>query len=357
MEMQMLSERGVNIHIYPIIQKRGRVFEGEHIKKNKGEIVFKATQESRWNLRCYKFMDYLSSRLRYAFEETMLRLNPNMGLIKSISDPRLESFVLLMRPDLIHNIIEGITTPYGQYRGISAPYVHTPRISIKNVAKDLKWMKSDVIQTIKMISNYKFKTKYNFLTAKLYGNTLQKNYSHFYDNSMGDFESIFNTEFFDDESECMIKFNTGFGVCFLHNIYVGGYQLIEKELYSLSESSQILYRKRFFPYNTLPKVYLGIDQVLHIIGISSKNKTTERNVFNRIINELIEKTNVSLVEKMCENRYLLSRGVTKKSKDDKKDNVIPIGKYIPYDDLSDIEKVEYSTKEWFDPNFKLWYES
>ena len=31
--MKMLSERGFNIHMFPMIQRRGRVFEGDYVKK------------------------------------------------------------------------------------------------------------------------------------------------------------------------------------------------------------------------------------------------------------------------------------------------------------------------------------
>ena len=50
--MQMLSERGFNIHVYPMIQKRGRKFEGDYVIKEKGVTKFRATEDSRWNLRC-----------------------------------------------------------------------------------------------------------------------------------------------------------------------------------------------------------------------------------------------------------------------------------------------------------------
>lgn len=315
MEMQMLSEVGVNRHIYPIIQKRGRVFEGEYVKRDKDEIIFSATEESRWNLRCYKFMDYVSSKIRKGFEDFNYNQNRSLGKIKSLSDPRLEKYNLLMRPDLIYSIKEGVNNPKGQNGYLAGPYIYFPNFIIKNIAKDLKWSKADVIEIIKMISNYKFKTKYYFFTAKVYGTRTLKNYKYFYDNFSGVHEPLFNIEFSEDESECIVKFNTGFGICFLHNLYVGGYNLFDKKkLYSLSESVQILYRKKFFQWGRLPKVYLGINNVMDILGTKSVNKTSERLVFHRIISELIEKTEVNLVEKKCENRYELSKGIKEKKK-------------------------------------------
>lgn len=311
--MQMLSEVGINRHIYPIIQKRGRVFEGDYVKMKGDEIVFRATEDSRWNLRCYKFMDYIASKIRNKFEDYNHKQSPG-GFIKNLSDPRLEIYSLLMRPDLIYSIKNGVNNPTGQNGHLATPYVYFPKLNIKSIAKDLKWMKSDVIKIIKMISSYKFKTKYHFLTALTYGSKVNKSYKHSYNNFSDDYEPVFNVEFSEDESECIIKFNTGFGICFLHNIYVGGYDLFDEKLYSLTESAQIIYRKRFFTYSKILQATLEKGYVMDILGLHNTHKTQEQSLFEKIINEIIEKTEVELLDRLCSNRFVLSKGRPKKKK-------------------------------------------
>jgi len=319
--MQMLSERGFNIHMFPMIPKRGRVFEGDYVRKNsKGETVFIAKEGSRWNLRCYKFMDWLSTKIRKRFDDNMFFMDSKLGLVKNIHDYRLSEYILLNRPDLFLNVLDGVQNRFSSNEKLARPYKDSYRIYYKEVAKDLGWEKKHVKKTIEMISNCKFKTKYNIKTAKTYGPRTEVSFKHGYSNINSEFESMFNINFTNsvnlelDVGDCFITFDTGFGICFLHNLFTGGYQLIDDNLYNLSESAQLVYRQRFFTYNKIPGTQLTMKWVLNFLNNTSPNISFNKNLFKKIINEIINIEGIEVSREINTTNYKITKGVKKEKK-------------------------------------------
>jgi len=314
--MKMLSERGFNIHMFPMIPKRGKIpkngrfIENVIVRKDRqGKVVFKATSDSKWNKRCYIFMDWLSSKIRSNFNLKILTVNPGLGIVKRLDDPRLQDMYLLNRPDLIHEIIIGVNNPSSAQGSLGNVYRYSLAVLYKEVAKDLKWQKNDVKMIIKMISDCKFITEYKMQTIK--PNTTKtgqfiKSYKSY------DFESIFNVEINDREAE--INFNTGYGICFLHNIFTGAYEKIDDndDLYKLSENTQFIYRQTFFTYGILPKVYLRMDRVFRFLNITTENSTNKKKLFKKIINELSTVNRIQLKRKVNDECYEFSLGIKKK---------------------------------------------
>lgn len=333
--MQMLSERGFNRHVYPIIPYRGRDLDkAYYVKKDpQGKIIFTATKESRWNLRCYKFMDYLSTIIRKQFDDWMVQSNPGLGLVTDYRDQRLSQFNLFTRPDNMYYVLKGMKSIGGKDWDTFSPYNKNIRINCKEVAKYLKWEKKHVKTIVEMISNYKFKTNYQFKTVDVNFNEQPTFKKHSYNNlEYKTFESILNASFgattkYPDyegmdrtEDDIDINFCSGFGVCFIHNIYTGGYQLIndDEALYNLSESTQIIYRDRFFTFDKMKHIYLNDEWICNKLGITTTNVTSKKNIIKKIIDELtnIEKINF---DRICNNgSYQFS--ISKK----KKSNVIPM---------------------------------
>lgn len=314
--MIMLSELGINRHLFPMIPKRGKIPKNgrsiENIierKNRKGEVIFKATSDSKWNKRCYIFMDWLSSKIRSNFNLKILTLYPGLDIIKRLDDPRLQDMYLLNRHDLIHEIIIGVNNPSSAQGSLGNVYRYSLAVLYKEIAKDLKWQKNDVKMIIKMISDCKFITEYKFQTIK--PNTAKvgqfvNSYKPY------EFESIFNVEINDKEAE--INFNTGYGICFLHNIFTGAYETIgdNVDLYRLSENTQFLYRQTFFTYGTLPKVYVRMDRVFEFLNITTENSTNRKKLFKKIINELSTINRIQLKRKVNDECYEFSLGVKKK---------------------------------------------
>jgi hypothetical protein len=323
--MKMLSERGFNIHMFPMIPKKGRVFEGEYVRKNrKGETVFIAAEGSKWNLRCYKFMDWLSTKLRTRFDDNTFFINSELGIIKHIYDHRLSEYVLLTKPKWFYDVVDGVQNRFSKNEKLARPYKESYRIYYKDVSKDLKWEKKHVKETIEMISKCKFKTRYNFQTTKINNNRTTGNFDHGYTNLNSEFDKMFNvlfnknTDF--DNGDCLIVFNTSFSICFLHNLFTGGYQLIDNNLYNLSESSQLVYRQRFFTYGNLKfGTYLNIEWVMNFLNNNSPNKTAKVNLFKKIINELISINGIEIKRKVSDTNYHLTYNIKKQNK------IIPIG--------------------------------
>jgi len=339
--MQLLTERGFNIHMYPMIQRRGRIFEETYqnndvelkgyIKLKNGVIDFIAEQKagnanlfekdsySRWNLRCYKFMDWLSTKVRKEFDNDMVRLNPELGLITTLVDPRLSTYILTSHPENIYNIIDAIKYPHinNGYNHHSYCYNRPYIINYKIAAKELGWEKQHLINTVNTISKCKFKTNYQIKSLNSFGKTTA-NFNYAYNNLINNrnFESMYNIEniYGGDKNCAKINFNTGFGICFLNNIILGGYQLIDDSLYNLSENTQLVYRQRFLTYNKIPVTRLTLDWVSNFLGLNTKNKTELKTTFKKIIKELSLISGIEIMQKVSDDHYLISKGVVKEQK-------------------------------------------
>jgi len=310
--MKMISERGINIHMFPMIQRRGRVFKEDYVRKDsKGQTMFVATEDSRWNLRCYKFMDWLSTKIRKRFDECIIAENPELGIAKTCNDERISKKCnLLFKPSNFLDILNCLKGNQSSYNLLAQPYTWNPTITFKQISKELGWEKQHVIEVIKIITECKMKFAYSIKTGSLYNNSYKFNFKSFH-YVPENFESFFNIEI--NEDNCTFLFNTGFSLCFIHNIMTGGYELIDDKLYNLSESSQIVYRQRFFTYTkmltTLTKTY-----VFNLLGISGKNITTNNKLFQKIITELIDMKMVDMKEKVELDHYVLRKHIPEKRK-------------------------------------------
>jgi hypothetical protein len=218
---------------------------------------------------------------------------PNLGPIKNTNDERLSMFPLLASPSMIHNVIKYINNPIpGHPDSVNAQgYKWNPSIPIKIIARELKWRPSEVIE---MVSNCKMKMGYQIKSTNSYHH-VSHNYDYWYDNFKEDFDPMFNIEFNDDKSKCTFLFNTGFSICFIHNLYCHGYELINDQLYDLSESSQIIYRKRFFSFNSMT-TKLNLKYIINHLGLTNKNLGEKKKLLKKITTELVDKKLVNLIE-------------------------------------------------------------
>lgn len=334
--MIMLSEVGINRHIFPMIPKRGRKFEKDYVVVNKkNEPIFIAEKDSRWNIRCYKFMDYLSSLVRDKFNIDMFNENPELGAVIRLDDPRLSKHYLLSAPsNFIPIILKGFEYPKSREGELAIAYNKPIKISYKEAAKDLGWYKNDVKLIIETILKFKFKTKYEIHTFKK-RNSIKSSFKiSSYNNLEEDFETLFNVEL--NKDNCVINFNTPFGVCFIHNIHTSGYELINDVIYNLSESTQIIYRKRFFTFSKLLNVPISKEYVLKHLNITTKNSTSKNVLFKKVIKELLTIDSIEF-RSMREDCYILSLGVKKKKII--KDNIIPLNEKIAAE-LDDFERMD-----------------
>lgn len=305
--MKMIGERGYNIHFYPIIKRRGRSFEGNYVKND-----FIAEENSRWTLRCYKFMDWLSTKMRQNFEKTMNLKYPDMGIPKS-NEQRVHDYcVLLSNPQYIYDLKRSFSNPNNGYYPLAKNYHETLIVDIKQLAKELKgFTKAEVKEVLRTIASCRVITKYQIKRYIIQNNVTSFNYKFEYNNANEGFESLFNIEFNDNETTCKIVFNTGLSICFLHNIYTNGYEIIDDDMYKLSESAQIIYRKRFFQYNGFISK-LSLNFVLDTLGIVNKNKTNNNNLFKRIITEL---SDYNLIDVLSEDDSFIEVRIAKEKKD------------------------------------------
>jgi hypothetical protein len=171
-----------------------------------------------------------------------------------------------------------------------------------------------MISKCKFITEYKFKTiKQN--TSKTGQFKKSKPYTPY------EYEAMFTVEINDENAE--INFNTGYGICFLHNIFTGGYELIDEDLYKLSENTQFVYRKIFFTYGTLPKVFIRMDRIFEFLNITTQNTTNRKKLFKKIINELSTVDRIQLKRKVNDECYEFSLGVKRKE-----NKIIPLSPEI-----------------------------
>ena len=298
----IISERGVNIHFFPIINSRGKNFEGTYIRKNKvGIIEFEAEEGSRWTLGCYNLMDFFATKIRKRFDEECHKrfdktLKPEDAELRILC-PLLENpndiydFEKYLNGDQNYNIVEKSLTWYRIQIGISVneilkqSYIKSNQTHIKNIV--------DYASKCKVKISYKFRSKSN-----------DSKYRYHTDFTSTNFYNLFNYKLKDNFY--LFEFNTMLSVLFLHNLFTGGYEVVDPVVYSLSPSANILYRKRFLPYRNLKQVTLDVDTVSYYLGLSQKNKTDTRKVFVRTIEELIDSGLINLIRKTSDRKFELT---------------------------------------------------
>lgn len=307
--MQMLSERGVNVGMFPMINKRGRSFNENYIRERNRRPEFIAEAGSKWDIKCYKLMDYLATEIRLGFVKNLTELNPDMGIPKNPSDPRLtSSCAFLNNASKAVNILENdIYFNSNDASFLKRIYQMSFTRSLKEIAKavpgfsDSRTVKEAIIQ----VANCKIKMRYPIYSFS--EKDKKYNFNFVYNNFdiAKPFDSFFNYELIEGNSRsdgrvynesCVFHLNTMIAACFLHNIFTGGYQLIDEPFYSLSESTHLIYRKRLFIYSNINTI-LTQDYVTYALGLNSKYTSERNKIFNRIVDELVDNKLVRLDKK------------------------------------------------------------
>jgi len=316
-----ICERGINIHFYPMVDTRWHKLTGKYIRKIGKKTVFIAQDGSRWDLNCFKFMDFLSTYIKADWDVEC------SGLFDDI----------IMSPytDLIHNLplFGKHTNVYeiNNRRRYSAfgIYQREYEISFKDIKKSescVGFSKHHILDVLEKIANCKIKTVYAIYSEgnKVIDGKRRASWENKFSNMNDDdsFQSIFDYELVegtvgkDGKTYCnkvIIKFSSQLGAIFLHNVFSTGYCRIDKSLYSLSKNAQILYRKRYLPYTTAAtKVVLNHDILFHMLGLNVKNVTIAKRTFNNVIEELVDSKMIKIVGKTNKDSIITSKIFTKK---------------------------------------------
>jgi hypothetical protein len=290
---EIFSERGINVHMFPIMDTRWHKPEGRIIKKVGNRAVFVAQEGSRWDLNCFKFMDFLATYIKNEWDVECSESYQDI-----LEDPYRELTDLLPIYGRSANIyaINKRINPFGIYqREYAIPFrLISKFISCKG------WTKDIIKNVLQKISSYKIKTKYALYCENIEGGATWKNkFSNM--SEIDEFQSIFD---YDIEHKAYsnkvnIKLNSQLGAAFLHNIFSTGYCFIDESLYSLSNNAQILFRKRYLPYtDAAQNVTLNKDKIFHMLGLNNtSNKTVSNKLFKQIIDELVSCNLIKIIGK------------------------------------------------------------
>jgi len=326
----IISERGINVHFYPMQSDRWNKLNGKYIRNKNRKPVFIAQENSRWDLNCFKFMDFLSSYVKkewdiYCFEgygETVLNVNSEL----------MNIIPLFRNYSKIYEF--GKTTKFNALDMYKCEYI-IPIKTITSFPSCKKMNINHIRDVLNKISSCKVKSEYAIYSEdSIKQPTWQNLFSNL--NDTDSFQSFFDFEIMSSKGKngkeyntiIKIKFNSQLGAIFLHNIYSTGYCRITEPFYNLSKNAQILYRKRFLPYTkAAQKVYLNMDPVFHILGLTNtSNKTVALKTFNSIIEELVDFKLIKICEIVNSESIIVSKNINKK----KKSEIIDISKYLKY---------------------------
>jgi len=327
--MTFISERGINYHMFPIT---GTVPPGNIIKTRKNQIVFEALEGSQWDLNCYILMDLIATHIRKIFVDRYQRTYGDIPS-RSTAHHMTENCPYLSRPDLLDIYQKEIESP-GHYAPEITQYAISFDIFPSNYLEQpqLKsWNHKTLKDTLEKITSCKVKCNYQFKSeSSEHINGIRKHdFNHAY--QMNTFESLFEYNVIlgkrspDNKrygSYYQLNFNTPLSSVFVHNIYTCAYTLIDQEIYSLSKSAQLLYRKRFLPWSGKYKTTLKQNTVINDLCINNKNKTELRKKFNNIIDELYDLKFISISEDVVKDgqRKVVASKFTKV----KSTNVVPM---------------------------------
>jgi len=307
--MQLLTERGINVNFFPVKKN----VEGNYFKEKNDKLIFLAQKGSRWTLRCYKLMDFLSSNIRVKFEN--IYKNTRSGNIPRYPNHPfiLESFgPMLELPFENLNNYQKYLDGDQNYIYLKNAYAAIVDVPISEITKITSYTTDAVLDTVKIASNCLVKTEYavhSIIKRKpkgddfIFGFKKWNNFGH--SQNQTNFERLFNYEVIDGEIKngrmynriIRFKFNTILGACFIHNVYTGAYQLLDDiPLYKLTESSQIIYRKHILFYPRLG-ITLNSKTITNTLGLISNNKTERKRVFKRVIEELLDFQLIKIIER------------------------------------------------------------
>ncbi len=308
---KIVSERGVNVHMFPMVENRWDKLEGKIIKKVGNRVVFVAQENSRWDLNCFKFMDFLATYIKNDWDDECTEYYQDI-----IDDPYRNLTDLLPIYNRASNIyvINNHNNPFGIYqREYTIPF--------RSISKSLSckgWTKDIIKNTLQKITSCKVKTIYALYCENSEDRSTWANkFSNMCETD--EFQSFFD---YDIEGKlysniAKIKFNSQLGAAFLHNIFSSGYCFIDEPFYCLSKNAQILYRKRYLPYTTAASnVTLNKEKTFHILGLNnSSNKTVSNKLFKNIIEELVDFDLIKIMGKSKNGSIRTSKFSSVKSED------------------------------------------
>ncbi len=301
--MRIIAERGVCVNIFPMVEARGKKFEGDYIIKRQGKPIFIGHENSRWDYNCYRVMDFVASKIREDFDNYCYQ---KFGE-KNIPLSNFPQFFLISRPDMIDNVYrDDLNNIMKNERNI---YSVEFNINFNDMMKSdcLKGLQPYIIKdTLQKINNFKFKTNYKIKTESNVKTTdgislldFSKGISNL-NNNFTSFikikDSSYNLGVNNKKYNRKLNFCLGpmygcseFTVAFMHNIFTGGYNVIKnpKKFYSLSKYANILYRLRFFQFNNI-KTVLKFTNVMNELGLSMNNITNSKKKFIQIIEDLAD---------------------------------------------------------------------
>jgi len=296
--MLYIAERSVNKCFYPIIPKRGKKLEGVYKKP-----AFEATPGSRWTLNCYKFMDFLASKIKDIHDTKFRQVRGRK--FNSKESMASEAFPLLQHPHEINRFDEREKFPEDpNVKNIIQLYTKTFEISLSEVLKSPCFLKTNtavVRNTIQTISNCQLKCRFEFKTQNQ--KTRKENFQQSCNIANGYYTLFRAEEISGDEGKDGKKYGTKYkihfenklGALFLHNVLTGGYNIIgDNELdplvvfnfYRLTEYASIFFRKFLMHLNTVPIITVSQDLVLDALGVITPNQTNRKKLFIRLLNEL-----------------------------------------------------------------------
>jgi len=320
--MKLYTERNINEQLRPMINARGRSFSDPYIAEfyMTSYPEFKAPSDVRWDLNCYKLIDFLTTSIKLIFDK-------GFGEVSSPYDEKLSGNKLLNDPRLVHaikNELEGgISITSSIYKNIFID-VSMKRIGRSSIFKNVS---NHVIhETILKASSFRLNIPYKFYSKKEDGNY------GFVKFRFEGFDKFFNVIIIDGpegkdgklyHKRYRFTFDTVLGTLFVHNILCSGWSRLDDnfrdDFYNLSRYANILFRMRFLPFNEKPLITLKMDEVLASLGITSTNNHIRKKKFFDLINELRDSNFIDIVS-IKDNVVEATRSTHKK----KQKKIIPI---------------------------------
>lgn len=300
-----ICERGINKHFFPIVDTRWFKHEGKVAKKVGNKTVFVAEENSRWDLNCFKFMDFLSTYIKAEWDDEC-----NEEYNDIIMDPYT---------DIIYNLplykIENINEMGKRSFNPFTVYTRSYTIPLKLISKSVNckgFNKEQIFNILEKISNCRIKTHYEIYSE---GHTItdgrrRATWKNTFSNmsEVDHFQSLFDYEIIEGNVgkngkvynyKIKIDFRSQIGAAFIHNVFSTGYCRINESLYKLSRNAQILYRKRYLPYTSVVRrVVLNREKVFDMLGLNINNYTVAIKTFKLITEELADNNLIKITGKV-----------------------------------------------------------
>lgn len=306
--MTIISERGINIHFYPVVLLKGRKLKGDYVRYKNKKVDFIADEGSRWDYNCYRLMDFLSTCVREIFDQTCI---DQLGqIIKTADHPTLQTCaVLLHSPRRTIDLDRSYPADNQYVEDMRKFYSIEVQRPVREILKapSLKGIHaSQLRQTIEKAASCRVKVNYQFKSQsdKEIGGHRPFDFKNKYCNFDADFTTLFKYEYIPGKqstdgkhynAEYKFMFGSILGGIFIHNIVTGGYSLIDESFYNLSKYANILFRMFLLNY-TDQKTIIDMNTALHRLGFTNSNPTEQKNYFTKLINELFSARLISLEE-------------------------------------------------------------